>query len=1178
MCVFAETTTSGTCGDNLIWSFNDGTFTISGTGKMYDYTASTRPWKDLKDEIASLVVDYGVTTIGASAFYECGGLKSISLPETLEAIGGWSFYKCYGLTNIYIPNNVSVIGYSAFYECNSLNFNLPTNLKIIQDGAFDGYGWGSNYVMTTLNFPYGTEYIGDAFSYWEKLTTVYIPSTVKYIGGFSGCETLKYITIGDGAMEIARYAFSDTAYYDDSTNWENGCLYIGKHLYRVKSDITQCNIKEGTLDIAMGAFDGCSDLTDVTLPDSLVRIGSNAFSWCENLNDVTLGKNIKTIGAQAFARCENLKSIVIPDNVTELGEGIFNSCTQLTDVSIGKGVNTISNTMFMNCSSITELHIPDAVTFIGDKAFYECSSLQSLTLPDAVTSIGSYAFYNCSSLKNVKLPKAITAIEECTFEGCNSLEKIDIPYSVTTIGKSAFQSCSLLKEVHLSKNITEIDAWAFYSCTALESIVIPPKVEIIYDYTFGGCPNIKTITIYNTLKEFQQYAFNSISTTTGDVYYFGSEQDKTNNIANYKGLTYRKWHYMEITPEQNSTFNLWDDNYIEFVLNFPMEIELNNFTATLKEYETDRIISEFNSDNIIFDEESPTKLIMTCIEPIPCGKKLYIDIPKGAVISKVPGVYHYGFEDKDDWSFTTSFGLTSQSERVSFLNTEKDFFADYSKAQSTYPIASSALKTKLENIIGKAELKSMLKKKKSFGGVCFGISTVTALYKAGLLDVTEFDRDAANLYTMDKPKDSTGANGVRDLINYYYMLQRVDEYKITGLDTLSANMLRKTSANRTKFKNTVKAIVEKALDMDNSKTPLILNYGRMNGLETFQHSVVLCSGRKNADNTYSLLVKDPNYQELKEINVCSDYCCVTDHNDNALVVLKTIDPTTIPSDWTIGQVKTASVDDYDILRVTAYGNFEIKNKEQNSINLDKGLITRETINILNESLSASTDGEYAEYVFYVESSDSYTFTSSDSRSGFTVISGNDYVSVDAENASAITINNGENVSVNGTDMSYQLFTTTADAENMLMVTGDSASSVSVALSVDGGAEINSDRAVSIESLYDDRIINPDSDGTTTLTKDADGKLTAESAFGWTADNIVITEDAFSCDITFEDGFTQNKAYATVAFYENVKLVQLSLKEIEVKSGEVAMDIQNLPYDSYKIFIWTDMNEMTPLEK
>ena len=101
MCVFAETTTSGTCGDNLTWSFDDGTFTISGTGKMYDYNVKDRPWKDLKDEIASLVVDYGVTTIGESAFYECQGLKSISLPETLEVIGGWSFYKCYGLTNIY---------------------------------------------------------------------------------------------------------------------------------------------------------------------------------------------------------------------------------------------------------------------------------------------------------------------------------------------------------------------------------------------------------------------------------------------------------------------------------------------------------------------------------------------------------------------------------------------------------------------------------------------------------------------------------------------------------------------------------------------------------------------------------------------------------------------------------------------------------------------------------------------------------------------------------------------------------------------------------------------------------------------------------------------------------------------------------------------------------------------
>ena len=37
---------SGPCGDNLYWSYDEDTKTISitGSGEMYDYTKSTQPW------------------------------------------------------------------------------------------------------------------------------------------------------------------------------------------------------------------------------------------------------------------------------------------------------------------------------------------------------------------------------------------------------------------------------------------------------------------------------------------------------------------------------------------------------------------------------------------------------------------------------------------------------------------------------------------------------------------------------------------------------------------------------------------------------------------------------------------------------------------------------------------------------------------------------------------------------------------------------------------------------------------------------------------------------------------------------------------------------------------------------------------------------------------------------
>ena len=51
---FADTAKSGTCGDNLTWTLQDGVLNISGTGDMEDYFShrfdgkyiTTAPWRE----------------------------------------------------------------------------------------------------------------------------------------------------------------------------------------------------------------------------------------------------------------------------------------------------------------------------------------------------------------------------------------------------------------------------------------------------------------------------------------------------------------------------------------------------------------------------------------------------------------------------------------------------------------------------------------------------------------------------------------------------------------------------------------------------------------------------------------------------------------------------------------------------------------------------------------------------------------------------------------------------------------------------------------------------------------------------------------------------------------------------------------------------------------------------
>ena len=72
-------------GDGLIWELDDeGTLFITGSGEMIDYDL---PWLDRSSEITYVVIDEGVTRIGASAFAGCENLSIIAFLGDAPAFG-----------------------------------------------------------------------------------------------------------------------------------------------------------------------------------------------------------------------------------------------------------------------------------------------------------------------------------------------------------------------------------------------------------------------------------------------------------------------------------------------------------------------------------------------------------------------------------------------------------------------------------------------------------------------------------------------------------------------------------------------------------------------------------------------------------------------------------------------------------------------------------------------------------------------------------------------------------------------------------------------------------------------------------------------------------------------------------------------------------------------------------
>ena len=390
-----ESATSGKCGDNVYWKYDESsrTLTISGKGAMYDYSINNAnnnaPWSGYHKNILTVKIETGVTTIGKSAFSYCSSLKSVTIPDIVTTIGQQAFDCCRSLTSVTIPDSVTIIEDGAFRCCESL-----TNVTI------------GNSVTTIGKY---------AFSECSSLTSVTIPSSVTTIGymAFDECSSLTNVTIPNGVTTIGMFAFS---YCRSLTSVEipDSVTTIGKSAFSVCISLTSINVASGNLNYL--SEDGVlfdknkskliqcpigNQRTEYTVPNSVTTIGEYAFSCCRSLTSVTIPNSETIIEDGAFDQCYSLISVTIPDSVTTIGYRAFDYCRSLTSVTIPNSVKTIGGWAFSDCTSLTSITIPNSVTTIGYWSFSHCSGLTSVTIPNSVTTIVEGAFFDCSSLKDV---------------------------------------------------------------------------------------------------------------------------------------------------------------------------------------------------------------------------------------------------------------------------------------------------------------------------------------------------------------------------------------------------------------------------------------------------------------------------------------------------------------------------------------------------------------------------------------------------------------------------------------------------------------------------------------------------------------------------------------------------------------------------------------------------------
>lgn len=501
-----------------------------------------------------------LSRIEDNTFEYCASLAEVNIGEdaNIEYIGICAFQHCTSLTSFHLPKTVTSMGHSVFNNCTALADAYVYDIDKWMAINLVEFDHELNHYGTTLHF------IGEN---GKEITEIVIPESTTEIAKntFLYAKNVTSFTVPDSVTYIGNCAFYGTGYYLNENNWEDGALYIGKHLIDAYAVLTESyTVKDGTLTIAESAFHNCQRLITATLPDSLVTIGAGAFAYCDSLRYVNIPYGITEIYPRTFLGCENLGmdtyTLEIPDSVTVIGESAFKFCRPLMYITIPDSVTYIGDHAFSSCNSLRVINLPDTLEYIGLEAFsgtayqmdeyymedgvlyignhliqiseefegtlivkegtvsiaknaswYNRSGITAIVLPASLLHIGDEAFAYSQNLESIVFAENsnLISIGESAFLLCGKLKSLDIPASVTTIGKKAFLACTSLERVSFEKGskLEGISDDMFGNCENITHIDMPENITYIGAWAFSGCLSIQSFVIPDSVAIVYENAF-----------------------------------------------------------------------------------------------------------------------------------------------------------------------------------------------------------------------------------------------------------------------------------------------------------------------------------------------------------------------------------------------------------------------------------------------------------------------------------------------------------------------------------------------------------------------------------------------------------------------------------------------------------------------------------------------
>lgn len=341
-----------------MWQLSDeGVLTIFGNGPMPDYD-NNAPWSYRKDEIKSVVVTDGITSIGKEAFFECKNLESAELASSVEDIRSAAFYHCTSLRTV----------------------ELGEGLRLINDYAFEG---------TT------------------SLTTIRLPASLGRIGTLAFCNS-----------GLERYEAAEGSAYmvQDGVLFNAAGTILLSYPCRLEHEVYRVPSKVAVIDNSAFQY---AVVKSVDIPDSVKNIKNSAFSYSE-LETLDIPDSVTEVGKYVLYNCKSLRQLRLGRGLKSLPYQFAEECTSLETVKFAEGLEEISMRAFGRCSSLKSVAVPSSVEIIEGEAFGACKLLENVIFSEGLKKIQERAFFG-TSLSSVDLPASLIYLGSGAFPAACSV-------------------------------------------------------------------------------------------------------------------------------------------------------------------------------------------------------------------------------------------------------------------------------------------------------------------------------------------------------------------------------------------------------------------------------------------------------------------------------------------------------------------------------------------------------------------------------------------------------------------------------------------------------------------------------------------------------------------------------------------------------------------------------------